>query len=239
MLTEYGLFFVILFAGIFLSVKFNKLSLAGALTGGAIGCCIFFGAGFTGIAMLGLFFILGTLATSWKINTKIALEAAEKNKGKRTAGQVIANGGVAGILGLLAALFYGQQQLFQLMMAASLASATADTLSSELGTVYGKRFYNILSLRNDRRGENGVVSIEGFVFGIIGSTLISLVYAIGFGWSRDLLWIIVAGTIGNIADSILGATLERRNYLKNDAVNFLNTLVAALIGGGLEAWLGS
>ena len=135
---------------------------------------------------------------------------------------------MAGIPGLLVWFFPEQRELLQLMMAAALASATADTLSSELGTVYGKRFYNILSFKNDKRGENGVVSIEGTLIGIFGSILIAVVYAIGFGWNSQLGWIVIAGTFGNIADSILGATLERKNYLKNDAVNFINTVIAAL-----------
>jgi uncharacterized membrane protein len=49
-----------------------------------------------------------------------------------------------------------------------------------------------------------------------------------WGWTFKLLWIIVAGTIGNLADSILGASLERKGFIKNDVVNFLNTLFAAI-----------
>jgi uncharacterized membrane protein len=44
------------------------------------------------------------------------------------------------------------------------------------------------------------------------------------------IWIVVAGFAGNLADSILGASLERKGWLKNDQVNFLNTLIAAIIG---------
>lgn len=229
MILDYGLITLIIFTAMFISVKNDKLTWGGAITGGMIGYLIFLGAGFTGIAMIGLFFILGTIATSWKINIKEKLGAAEINKGKRTAGQVIANGSVAGILGLISWLSPQQQGgLFQLMMSAALASATADTLSSELGTVYGKRFYNILSFQTDKRGENGVVSIEGFLFGIVGSMLIAFVYAVGFGWSVHVGWIVIAGTLGNVADSILGATLERKGYLKNDSVNLINTFVGAI-----------
>jgi len=223
------LFLLILFTAMFFSVKKNKLTPAGAIAGGIIGGSIFLGAGFTGFAMLALFFLLGTLATSWKITTKEKLGAAETNKGRRTAGQVIANGGVAGMTGLLSLAFPEQQELFQLMMAASLASATADTLSSELGTVYGRRFYNILSFKPDTRGENGVVSLEGTFLGIIGSLLIAVVYAIGFGTDSGFAKILVAGTFGNLMDSVLGASLERKNYLNNDAVNFINTAFAALV----------
>ena len=48
--------------------------------------------------------------------------------------------------------------------------------------------------------------------------------------------IILAGLIGNLADSLLGATLERKGVLSNDAVNFLNTAIAALAAGALTGF---
>ena len=222
------IFLAVLFFTVFLSIGKEKLTLAGGLTGGLIACGIYLGAGFTGIAMLGTFFILGTLATSLGMKTKHMLGVAEHDKGRRTAGQVIANGGIAGILGLLAWIYPHQSNILAVMMAASLSSATADTLSSELGTVYGKRFYNILTLCKDKRGANGVISAEGTLAGIAGSFIIAAVYSIGFTFS-SFIWIVLAGTLGNFADSLLGATLERKGYIGNNTVNLLNTLTAAIL----------
>jgi uncharacterized membrane protein len=59
-------------------------------------------------------------------------------------------------------------------------------------------------------------------------------YSLGFGWSLGFWWVLLAGAIGNLADSVLGATLERSRYLSNDAVNFLNTLLGALSAGLLS-----
>ncbi len=179
--------------------------------------------------MMATFFILATIATSWKANMKSALGLAEKDKGKRRACQVIANAGVAGLLGLLAWTYPEQAILFQLMMAAAFASATADTLSSEFGNVYGRKFYNILTLKKDIKGLDGVVSFEGTVIGLAGSVIIAAIYALPNGWSEGIIWIIIAGTTGNLSDSILGAALERKNLLNNNAVNFLNTAIAAFV----------
>lgn len=216
----------------YLSVKAGKLTQAGAGTGGLLGIFIFLGAGFPGLAMLASFFIIGTAATAWGHQYKMQLGLAEQNKGRRTAGQVMANGGVAGILGLLSWVFSGKAELFNLMLAAAFASATADTVSSELGNVYGKRFYHILTLKPDRRGQNGVVSLEGTLLGLAGSALIAVLYGLGFGWNAFMAVVLIAGTLGNLTDSILGATLERRHYLSNNGVNFLNTVFASVV-----AWL--
>jgi uncharacterized protein (TIGR00297 family) len=229
MWTKYGLLALILIAGVIYSIAARKLTVAAALTGVLVACLVFAGAGYTGIAMMTTFFILGSAATSWQFNKKQNFVAVAESKSGRTVGQVLANAGVAAITGVLGLLFPQYTHLLVLMMAASFASATADTLSSELGTVYGRRFFNIITLKPDQRGLDGVISLEGTLIGIAGSIIIAVVYAIGFGWCTNIIGIVLAGTVGNIADSVLGATLERKGYIANNAVNFLNTLIAALM----------
>lgn len=215
-----------------MSVTSRKLTIAGAIAGGIIGLLVFIGAGFTGIAMLAAFFVLGTAATSWKTEQKRAVKPHHDQSVRRNAGQVLANGGVAAITGLLSVIFPAQATLFVIIMAASLASATADTLSSELGMIYGRRFYNVITWRKEAKGLDGVVSLEGTAIGILGSAFIAVIYSLGYGWNNSFIFIVIAGTTGNLTDSVLGALLERKHYLNNDAVNFLNTSVAAIL-----AWL--
>jgi uncharacterized protein (TIGR00297 family) len=226
----------VLLAGIIFSIGWKKLTVAAAFTGGVLGWAVYAGGGLTGLAMMTSFFILGTGATSWKKAQKQSIRGGATYESTRTAGQVIANAGVAAIAGLLIVLFPAHGPLLLLMMASSLASATADTLSSELGMVYGRRFYHILSWRPDQKGLDGVISVEGLLIGVAGAAVIALVYALGQGWTLHLFGLIVlSGTLGNLTDSVLGASFERKGWLTNDAVNFLNTLAAALAAGGLEA----
>jgi len=109
-------------------------------------------AAITGLLLLSAFFLLGTLATAWRREEKDKLEPRDPHPRGRTTGQVLANAGVAQILALLVGIFPSHTHLLQMMLAASFAAATADTLASELGTVYGRRFYNCLTWKAIRKG---------------------------------------------------------------------------------------
>lgn len=234
--SNFGLVVTFLLSAIVLSVVLKKLTLAGAIMGGLLGLSVYAGAGFTGIALLGTFFILGTVATAFKRDWKEEMGISKKSEGRRTAGQVLANGGIAGLFGVMILIFPQKASALQTALAASLASATGDTLSSELGVRYGRRFYNIWTLQKDQRGLDGVVSWEGTGIGIAGSMVIALIYAVGFGFSKNVIWIVIAGTIGNGIDSLLGATWERAHILNNNTVNFFNTFIAALVALMLVAF---
>ena len=234
--TSYLAAFVIITAGILISILKKKLTVAAALTGGLLAFFIFMGAGYTGIGLLAAFFILGVGATSWQFNAKKKEGIAENTQGKRNAGQVFANAGAATILAVFALYNTGSATSIHLMVAGCFSAATADTLSSELGNVYGKRYYHLLSFREMQRGANGAVSIPGTAAGIFGSTVVALVYVLGTGWNaQHFLIIIIAGTAGNITDSVLGLTLENKGLLNNNAVNFLNTTAGAGVAWALYA----
>lgn len=216
------------------SAFWKKLTPAAALTGIIIGECIYIGDGYRGLTELALFFLLGTAATSWKKNEKLTIKGNAAHQPTRNTGQVIANGGVAAILGILACLYPLHKDLYTLMLAASLASATGDTLSSELGMLYGRNHINILTGKPDERGADGVISLEGLLIGLAGSAVIAMTWRTG----KSFIIITLAGLLGNLIDSLLGALFERQGRLGNNTVNFLNTLAAALVAFFL-AWLTS
>ncbi|WP_225872728.1 DUF92 domain-containing protein [Pedobacter frigoris] len=218
---------LLLIAAMVLSVRTRKLTLMGSVAAVIIGGLVFLAAGMKGVLMLMIFFLLGVAATAHKKEFKAKLGDQGMQAGGRTAGQVLANGGVAGLMAVMALLYNSHSAVFLLMMAASLAAALSDTLSSELGTIYGKRFYNILGFKKDENGLDGVISLEGTLIGVLGAFIVGLIYA---GISKTSLLITIAGILGNLMDSLLGAVLERKGYIGNNLVNFLNTLFAALAG---------
>lgn len=220
---------LIIVSGVALSIVFRKLTIQAACVGGLLAACLYIAFGPVSITTLAVFFVSATVATRAGMTVKVQMGFAEKNRGRRTTGQVLANGGAAGILGVMAILLPAHTDTLRVMAAAAFASATSDTLSSELGNVYGTRFYNIVTFKKGERGADGVISAEGCLWGIAGSAIISGVHGLAFGFQPDVVVIFVAGIIGNVADSLLGALFETRNRLTNNEVNALNTIVAALV----------
>lgn len=225
-----AIIFGVLLAGIsWFSIAGKKLTIAGVVIAGIISTIIFLATGLAGIFLLGTFFITGISATAFNRKKQFHSETQQ-----RDALQVLANAGIAAVLSVIALTFPDYRSILLLMIASAFASAIADTVSSELGTIYGNKCYNILTLQKDTKGKSGVISLEGTLLGIAGSIAIALVYFLSVDDDIiSFLAIVIAGTIGNLSDSFLGATLEKRNIIGNNTVNFLNTMIAAAIGGML------
>jgi uncharacterized protein (TIGR00297 family) len=124
----------------------------------------------------------------------------------------------------------GHPVLFGLAFAGAFATAAADTASSEIGQLLGRRTFLITNFRPVPRGTEGAVSLEGTLAGVAASLVIAALGA-GLGlypWI-GVLAVVVAAFVGTTFESVVGAALEKRNLLDNEALNFLNTLVGALV----------
>jgi uncharacterized protein (TIGR00297 family) len=230
---------LILAVGAFLSVAGKKLTPIAGVSAFFVGVAIYIGAGPGGLVALAAFFIMSTLATAHKKELKAKLEAKPQHPERRKAGQVFANGGIAALLGIISIAFPQHQTIIALMMISAISAATADTMASELGMVYGRNAFNILSFKREAKGLDGVISIEGTLLGMAGSLIIACIYgAFNHFDLAGMIIIVVAGTLGNLIDSILGALLERRHIIGNNMVNTLNTLAGAVAALGLRSLLG-
>jgi uncharacterized protein (TIGR00297 family) len=213
----------------FLALYWKKLDFPGMISGIVAALCIWAGSGESALVALFLFFVLGTAASSWQKERKKVLMIAEANEGKRGMINVFANAGIAALLSLGAIVFPEYLHLLSVMAISSLAAACSDTLSSELGNVYGSKYFNIITLKPGKRGVDGVVSLEGFFFGLVGSTCIGCLTFFYDFTIMEFVIISISGFSGNLIDSFLGATLQKNGTLSNNQVNFWATLSGALL----------
>ena len=225
--------FAFLATAVVVSVLSNKIDLAGGTVGGLFAYLLYATLGWLGIFLIGGFFVLGTAASLWKIHRKAQWGVAEQRNARRGWRNVVGNAGAAAGLALLTLSGTISAALGSVLIAASFAAALSDTWSSELGNAYGTRFYEVLTGKPGERGRDGVVSREGSLAGVAGSVLVAVLYGLFREWGSAVVIIGVAGLLGNLTDSLLGATLERSGKLGNHGVNFLATLAASLLAFGL------
>ena len=199
----------------------RSIDARGVGAGIAVGSAVYVGAGWRGFLCLATFFVLGTLATR-------VGRAAKGSHGARTAGHVLANGLIPAVAAVVAvtAPEHGPRALAAL--AGALAAATADTLSSEIGQVYGGRPYLLTEFRPVPVGENGGVTLVGSLAGVGGAAALAAV-AVMLGVTGHAAPVVVGGLAGNVVDSVLGATLERRGRMSNAGVNLGCTLAGGLV----------
>ena len=79
-------------------------------------------------------------------------------------------------------------------------------------------------------GTDGAVSVVGTLAGLVAAAIVAGTgsWAMRGDWSLFTLSCACA-IFGLVFDSLLGATLERKGWLNNDAVNFLSTASAAAL----------
>lgn len=225
--------------------KLGSATPGGALTGAGITASMMFSTTTvpyrpwqTALVPILVVLLLTSIATRLGRKEKERLGTAENRKG-RNAAQVAANLGIAA----LASTDFAQSWMlethrftspklgtFVLLSVglAALCEAAADTVSSELGQLLSGRPRMLTTLRVVAPGTDGAVSLAGTAAGVFAALLVASAGAMALDGGLPLLGISFAGGIfGLFFDSFLGATLERRGWLNNDAVNFLSTFSAA------------
>jgi uncharacterized protein (TIGR00297 family) len=220
------------------------LTRRGLVAAALVGAATLWGAGWRGGALLGVFLVSGSLLT----------QAAAGGGGRRTARQVLANGAVAAGAALL-----GHWPAF----GGALAAATADTWATEIGAFSRTPPRLIIGGTAVPRGTSGGITALGTAGGVLGASVMAGLAAVlqprGVAAGPATLAgfaavVAVAGVVGMVMDSVLGATLQARyecpacgaqreqrgaachgpprlmrgiRWLDNDTVNLSATIVGA------------
>jgi uncharacterized protein (TIGR00297 family) len=231
------------------------LTPSGSATAVVVGFLTFSTVGAAGWLTLLLFFITSTLLTHLS-RCAASAEVAQKKGHCRDHIQVLANGGSACTCAVLFALT--EDPLLLTLFGAGIAASAADTWSSEVGVLSSRPPVLITTFRPCPVGLSGGVSVLGTVAGFIGAFMIGFFWYFAFRdsghneWELHAFVLSIAGFVGCIVDSILGATFqahywdadrnqiteyESRNghtyrlvrgyrWIDNDVVNLLSNVAA-------------
>lgn len=121
---------------------------------------------------------------------------------------------------------------------AAMAEAAADTVSSEIGQAFGGQPRLLTTLRAVDPGRDGAITLTGSLSGMLAAGIVAGVGTLALRGGITMFTISCAGAVfGLFFDSLLGATMEERGWLNNDAVNFLSTASAAVFAMGALAIL--
>jgi uncharacterized protein (TIGR00297 family) len=182
------------------------LTLSGSIATLCLAVIIFEIGGWPWAVPIVTFFVLSSVLSKIGQTRKKQFDQVFEKSGTRDWGQVVANGGIAGAVALVSALFPIYD--FYPLYLGALAAATADTWGTEIGILSKGKTVSILSFQHVDAGSSGGISEAGTIGGAIGAAVVALS---GYPWYTELkttLVIVAAGVVGSLADSIVGATLQ-------------------------------
>jgi len=198
----------------FIAFRLKMLNLSGAVGAFLLGAVVFGAGGVRWAAVLLVFFISSSGLSRLFPKRKHLMEEKYAKGARRDAGQVAANGAVAGIMALLGGLLPGDL-LPWLLFCAAFAAANADTWATELGVLNPGAPVSVRTFQQVPPGTSGGVSCIGTLAAGAGSLLVAIT---GFLLCpievkmevklSGLILITVAGLAGSFIDSLLGATLQ-------------------------------
>jgi len=229
-----GIILAIIFA--FLAFLFRRLTLDGMFAAMVAGTFIYgLGNWKTALIVLAFFITSAAISGKWKIQSPDL-----PNKARRNGLQVWANGFWLLICLILVSLF--DQNIFLIGALASIATATADTWGTELGSNKTSATYLITTFENVKPGDDGGISFRGTIAAVGGSAMIAALSVYFFSLQFYIfLCILIAGFLGSVADSYFGAIFQKNNssiavpfsrvkiQIDNNLVNGLATGCGALL----------
>ena len=216
-LEEWGIVFGTLILVLFLILR-KKMLKPTAIATGLIAAVFVAGRGGIGsYAAIIVFFLVGEFVTR-----HIRNKYHRKEHGTRSTSNIVGNIGPA-IIALAV-----NPTPFNVMFFTSLSAAFADTLSSEIGVLSKDRPLLITTLQPVFPGTDGGVSVLGFAAAALGGIIFGI---LGYALTGSFYWgalLILAGMMGSVLDSVMGAVFQSRGYLDNNLVNFISSFLVGL-----------
>ncbi len=190
----------------------RALTPGGAAAALGLGTLVFGLGGLAWAVLLLGFFISSSLLSRAFRRRKATVEEKFSKGSQRDAGQVLANGGVAGLFTLLHLVFPFSGLPF-LAFAGTLAAVNADTWATELGVLSRRPPRLISTGKVVERGASGGISPAGLLAALGGAVLIASLAGLLAQPADTSAFIIVgvvtlAGLAGSLVNSLLGATLQ-------------------------------
>ena len=207
----------------FLSNRIGFLSLSGSVGACILGTVVFGLGGLPWAVVLVGFFISSSVLSKLFKQRKKKLEEKFSKGSKRDIWQVWANGGVAGIFVIFHTILPDQIWPW-LAFCGSMAAVNADTWATEIGVLSKVPPINIISGKAIEPGASGGVSALGTLSALLAALFIAILGAVfqseGFVNSTQSILLVVivisvAGLLGSLVDSYLGATLQAIYYCPN------------------------
>ncbi|MGB3715201.1 MAG: DUF92 domain-containing protein [Candidatus Promineifilaceae bacterium] len=194
----------------------GSLSTSGAIGALVVGTLIFGFGGWEWGILLGVFFVSSSLLSHFREEDKrIAAEKFDKGH-RRDIGQVFANGGLGSVIAVLSylTLWAGWFPMFVGVM----ATVTADTWATELGTLAKRPPRLITTGQQVEVGSSGGVSPMGTAASATGGLIVGLLAGLlvpGLSTTGATLMGTLGGLAGSVIDSLLGATIQQIYYCDN------------------------
>jgi uncharacterized protein (TIGR00297 family) len=216
------------------SYRLGLLTASGSTASFAMGAVIGVFGSIGMLMLLIVFALMGFIVTKWRFEVKRSRGLQEGRKGERTWRNVVANGLVPALVVVIAFLLGQDGSTMSVMLfLCAIAVAAADTTASELG-VLSQDAYLITSLRKVPAGTDGGISAFGTFCALLASAFVALV-----GWLLALPgvpidWTVVvpllAGFLGCMIDSLIGATLEAWKVVGKLGNNIASMALGTLTG---------
>ena len=213
-----------------LSYKMGLLTATGCIAAAGVGLITGIFGSLSWLLLLIVFTLLGFVATLMGISKKREKGLQEGTHGERDYRNVLGVALPCCIIALINTLTNDEH--YYLMMIgyiSAIAVAAADTAASEIGTK-DSRVYLITNFKRVEPGTDGGISPFGTMISLVASVAVTLIGWAVINRSFDDIMIVVpmiAGFIGCMLDSVVGATLETWGYVDKYGNNCLTGLAGA------------